>query len=97
MLGITGEQEAALKARRRLLAGPDGIEIWPQNLKPWSLFRRVATQWRTAGPAGQPIGLDYTALAFVARVERCRVTPDLLDDIQAMEAAALDVWRARRR
>lgn len=56
----------------------------------WQLFERVRTQWRV-GMRG-PIGLDYSALYPL--IDRMRLGHDewlqVLDDIQAMELAAMD-------
>lgn len=71
--------------------GYDQAEVWPDNWPIFAVFSRVQTQWRT-GNRG-PIGLDYAAVYPLLD----RLHPDdraewdaALDDIQAMEAEALD-------
>ncbi len=67
--------------------------MWPENWPAWTLFDRVSTQWRV-GMRGA-IGLDYCAIYPV--MKRMRLSGEdwlqMLDDIRAMEAAALDELR----
>ncbi|MBP8293131.1 MAG: DUF1799 domain-containing protein [Caldilineaceae bacterium] len=65
------------------------VQIWPQNLRAFSFFARLDTQWRV-GMSG-PTGLDYTAVLALIRAQRLpRETADaLFDDVQTMERAAL--------
>lgn len=72
------------------------VTLWAVNVRAWTLWTRVQTQWRRAGEAGVITGLDYTAVARVADVLGTPLTPDLLDDIAACEAVALDIARRRR-
>lgn len=71
------------------------IEVWPENVQAYNLFQGLGTQWRVG--MGGPVGLDY----YVAyhRMDRMGLSPtdyDQLDqDLQVMEAAALDVMRER--
>ncbi|UGO51882.1 DUF1799 domain-containing protein [Klebsiella phage vB_KaeS_Diencephalon] len=53
----------------------------------FSFFQRIDSQWRT-GPGGL-IGLDYTVIPMMAKIYGLEVTPDLMDDIATMEAAAI--------
>ena len=67
----------------------DDVELWPENLPVFDLFRDMQTQWRVA--MGGATGLDYPALMVLMDVHG--VPPDerrqWLADIQVMEAAAL--------
>jgi len=67
------------------------VEIWPENVRAYELFRSMRTQWRI-GMAG-PTGMDF-AVAY-RRMDRMRLMPaeyDRLDqDLQVMELIALQV------
>lgn len=71
------------------------IQLWPVNVPAWTLWTRVQTQWRRAGMTGAITGLDYSAVARVADVLGTPLTQDLLEDIAACEAVALDIARRR--
>jgi len=72
------------------------VEIWPENLPAFEVFRALTTQWR-AGMNG-PTGLDYNVLPElwrrldIRKKERNRVFADL----QEMERAALSVMARQR-
>lgn len=74
---------------------PELFSVWPENAPTLDLFLRMATQWRVA-PMGGVIGFDYNALDVVIR--RCEVecTPEMFDDLQAMERAALAVMNEKK-
>lgn len=65
--------------------------MWPDNLQSLNLFRGLRTQWRVG--MGGPTGLDFM-VAF-RRMDRMGLSPaqyDQLDqDLQVMEAAALQI------
>lgn len=69
------------------------IEVWPENWCAVSLFAMLRTQW-DAGMGG-PTGLKYPVLFEL--MDRRGIAGDdwwdVLDDIRAMEAAALDAMR----
>lgn len=54
------------------------------------LFTRLSTQWRYGGMGGI-IGLDYPSLESVMRMLRVKDKAGILDQIQTMERAALEV------
>lgn len=54
------------------------------------LFMACATQWRRAGSAGVPVGLDYPAVRATADWLGIAATPQLLDDLRYLEAGALE-------
>lgn len=67
---------------------PDLFEVWEENWQALGIFLKVQTQWRV-GMNG-PIGLDYSAVAWVLKLavpEDQHLT--LLDDLQIMERAVL--------
>lgn len=64
------------------------VEILPECMAAVELFLACSTQWRVAGQAGLPIGLDYAAVAVVARARRTRLDAELLGDLQIVESAA---------
>ena len=66
----------------------ESFELWPENEAPLMLFMRMRTQWRM-GPAG-PVGLDYAGVRAALALMRERCAPERFDDLQAMEAAALE-------
>lgn len=70
------------------------LEVWPENWRPWLLFVRVSTQWRTGG-MGSYIGLDYTPIFEVMHRDGLSGQDwhDTFDDLRAIEAAALEQIR----
>lgn len=69
------------------------VEVWPDNWLPWSVFRWLDTQW-CIGVNGAT-GLRYEVfpearLRFGIAPDKW---PDLCDDLQALEAAALEQMR----
>jgi hypothetical protein len=46
----------------------------------------MATQWRRAGLAGMPTGLDYAAMPAVARILGYRPTEELFARLRVLEA-----------
>lgn len=44
---------------------------------------------------GYPVGLDWTAVEALGRMTGTPMTPERLDDLQAMEQAAVEVFRER--
>lgn len=71
----------------------DPIDILPDNVAVYELFRNYSSQWR-CGPHG-PIGLDY--LVFFHRMDRMKLAPDEYDamelDLHVMENEALRQMR----
>ncbi|MGQ3031070.1 MAG: DUF1799 domain-containing protein, partial [Ferrovibrionaceae bacterium] len=73
---------------------PEGLlEVWPSNWDSLRLFTTCATQWDHAGADGDATGLRYDRLEIVARMIRVDLTSEIFDDIQALEAEALAIWR----
>ncbi|WP_341249066.1 DUF1799 domain-containing protein [Cupriavidus pauculus] len=69
---------------------PPDVEVWPDNAVALGVFVQMETQWRVG--MGGPVGLDYTALRIVMRMNR--IPPDeqseLFEAVRVMERAALD-------
>lgn len=72
------------------------IEILPEIWPAVGLFAASATQWRRAGMSGIPTGLDYAGVAIVARAQGVALEDALFEDLQLMEAAALEAWAEAR-
>ena len=66
---------------------PEVFEVWPENWNTVVMWCRVQTQWRTS--AGGAIGLDYSVLAWLFNMYAVDDPRALLEDLQAMEGAAL--------
>ncbi len=60
------------------------------------IFLKMSTQWRIlAGFSGAfYLGLDYTALDFLLKIEGAKDKAQVFADIQIMERAALNVLNA---
>lgn len=72
----------------------DDFEVWPENHDTFHIFERFQNQWLwVAGMGGAVrIGLNIGVLpVFIDRLDLSDVEyNDLLDDLQAMERAALN-------
>lgn len=82
-------QGNALGAMLAAAAANEVLEVWPENWPTWQLFMRVGTQWAVG--MGGPTGLRYEALYPLldrAATDAAEWSA-LLDDVQAMEHAAL--------
>lgn len=91
--GVDAEIAARVRDDTRAVDPPRlPVELHPTWLASATLFLDCATQWHRAGQFGHAVGLDYSAIALLARLRRQRLTAEIMDDIQAMEAAALTVW-----
>lgn len=71
------------------------VDIWPENLQVFEVFRAMSTQWRV-GPGGA-IGLDYNLLPFIFKLQGVRAgqQPALFEDIRILENEALIVMQER--
>ena len=81
-------------ARRRETDEATGFGILPENWDAMTVFLDCGTQWRRAGLAGVPVGLDYSAARIVARAHRVRWGATILAKLQILESAALKVFAA---
>ena len=81
---------------------PEPFLLWPENEAAVRAFLRCATQWvwlAIPGPKGSTVvrtGLDYARARSTLQMAGIDVTPPLFDDIQQLEAAAIDEWARRR-
>lgn len=69
--------------------------VLPENWETVQVFIRCATQWRYAGMAGQPTGLDYSAVESVMRMRAVDDQSDALDRLRIMEGEVLRVLREK--
>ncbi len=65
----------------------EDFEVWPENVQALSLFMRLQTQWRII--SGVIAGLNYQSVQFLFDVFEVEDKATMLDDLQAMESAAL--------
>lgn len=71
-----------------------GFAVLADNWDALQAFLSVQTQWRV-GMNGVT-GLDYTAIHAAWRMRRRRITPQLFDQLQAIEQAVLTALAERR-
>jgi hypothetical protein len=68
------------------------MELWPENVAVWTLFRQIGNQWRRGGMNGMAFSLDYGVLFH--RMDRLRLNDrdyeETFELIKAMERAALN-------
>jgi hypothetical protein len=69
------------------------LDVWPENVTPFLVFRQMATQW-TMGING-PIGLRVEALELFLRAERVPRAEwqEVMQAVQVMEQETLRQWR----
>ena len=75
----------------------DVVWLWPCNVRTWSIWQRIQTQWRS-GMGGRD-GLDYPGVVtYLREVERIkpRQFAQTFACIQAMERVALEEWAKQR-
>lgn len=73
------------------------IELWSTNVRSFSVFEAMGTQWRT-GMSG-PTGLDYQALPVVmklAGIKKPKAQREVFSDIRVMEQEALKTMADNR-
>jgi hypothetical protein len=71
------------------------VEVWADCWDSVMVFHSLASQWRS-GFSGAT-GLDYSSIPFVLKVKKIPADrwAELFDDIQVMEAAALQQMQTR--
>lgn len=89
----------AAVAQLGLLDQPAGERVaylWPDNVRAWSCWQGVQTQWRVG--MGGATGLDYAGVrAFLDEQDlQCDERRDVFAGIQACERATLEVWAEQR-
>lgn len=94
-LGVApGEIERALDGRADAGdAEGDAFEVWPENAGTVEIFLSARTQWSVvAGMGGIHIqGFRYADLEALLRVRRVKHRARVFEDLQLMEASALEV------
>tara|TARA_R110000868_G_scaffold408935_2_gene693318 strand:+ start:14666 stop:14950 length:285 start_codon:yes stop_codon:yes gene_type:complete len=74
--------------------GSKGVKVWAVNWPVLEVFLSLATQWRTVPITTMKtvkityLGLEYTSLAVTAAAYGLDLTPEVMRNVQAMEAAA---------
>jgi hypothetical protein len=96
MLALGATPEVAAAAATQAEAEDRAVEVWPQNEGAVKVFLSMGTQWRRAGMAGVPTGLDYAALPAVCRAHRQKLDAALLDAVGVIEVAALGTMLRKR-
>ena len=71
------------------------FEVWPENWNTVVLFSRLETQWRVDGMSGTWLGLDYTGVESVLRMNAVADPAQVFADIQLMERAARTVLKRK--
>lgn len=71
----------------------DVFEIWEENLASLVMFTRMQTQWNLV--QGGFVGLNYQAAAALLKIYRVEDPASMMDDLIAMEAAALPILNNR--
>lgn len=66
-----------------------------ENWEAMQVFLACGTQWRRAGMAGVPVGLDYTAVRVVCAARRIRLGAVLLARLRDIEAGAVAAFAAQ--
>lgn len=69
--------------------GPDDFEVWQENWPAVEMFLRCQTQWRTS--MNGVVGMDYGALAWLFRLYEVEDPRSVLEDLQVMEGAVMQV------
>lgn len=69
------------------------FEVWRENWEAVVVFMRCQTQWRTT--MSGLLGLDYTAVAWVLKLYEIEDQRSMLEDLQVMEAAAMQALNNR--
>lgn len=73
-------------------AGPvdaDLFAVWEENAPTLRLFLKMQTQWNML--EGGFIGMNYQSLQFLFTIGAVENQAEMLDDLQAMEIAALQI------
>jgi hypothetical protein len=72
----------------------DEFEIWEENTDALMLFLKLQTQWNVI--EGGFIGLNYQSVQFLFTIGAVANQAEMMDDLQAMEMAALQVLNKRK-
>lgn len=69
------------------------FEIWDENLASLVMFTRLQTQWNLV--QGGFVGLNYPAVAALLKIYQVEDPAAMMDDLIAMERAALPLLNKR--
>ena len=69
----------------------DPVEVWPENHAAVELFIRLDTQWNWLSGMGGAVRVGLNYQSALALMERLYPGQDLLEDLQVLERAALEV------
>lgn len=75
-------------------ANSDLFGIWEDNVESMMMFMRLQTQWHVTPHAF--IGLNYQSAEYLIRIHGIADPVSMMDDLQAMELAALQVLNKRK-
>jgi hypothetical protein len=93
---LSPEVSDALLAEDASAPEAQDLEIMPENWGALRVFLGLETQWRRAGVAGVPTGLDYAAIPVVCSMLGVLADADLLARLRVIEGAALAALAERR-
>jgi hypothetical protein len=68
--------------------------VWSDNEGAVVMFMRLQTQWRANN--GTVLGLNYQSAEFLIKIHGVADAAAMMDDLQAMEVAALQVMNERK-
>lgn len=68
--------------------------VWEENADSVVMFMRLQTQWQVV-PGGVFLGLNYQAAEVLFRIHAVTDQAAMMNDLQSMEIAALNVLNAR--
>lgn len=72
-----GEKEECATCEARAPA------LFPENRDAWRLWNAACTQWRTS--FGGVVGIDYTAVFYIAQAMDIEITPALMEKLKRLE------------
>lgn len=72
----------------------ESFGIWEENAETMMMFLRLQTQWHVIN--GAFIGLNYQSVDFLFRIHNTEKQSAVMEDLQAMELAALQVLNKRK-
>lgn len=72
----------------------DEFEIWEENTDALMMFLKLQTQWHVI--EGGFIGLNYQSVQFLFTIGAVANQAEMMNDLQAMEMAALQVLNKRK-
>jgi hypothetical protein len=88
--GAPAEIVSQLEAK----AGDGSCEVWGENAETFGMFLKLQTQWNVV--QGGFIGLNYQSVEFLVKIHNISDPASFMDELQAMEMAALSVLNKRK-